>query len=400
MWTRLAVDPSVVSEPEQEYGWYYLFASMDGSVKITQTGSPNDTLRLPWHVVPLAASDNGLSESTLDISVDPATMELTEGTAAGISYADLYHLGTTDPAGSHTEEDIVAVGARSFTGADDRRGPPKGSPTGEDEFAGISWLDFLTDDDTPDEPVEIGVQTWGVHNVTETLEVDVLIDAGADGVFADEELQADFMAVKLPAPGGEVCVFALPSTFEDCDALYFADYSNYNSNLVGLVLDAQTIGLADGESDFAYSVTACTGTFSGDVPGTVCDTAGEIDGDSGTWDLVFDAADPALVIDPLVCKGFWDGGDCDDVDPIDVSVGSAGDGGRPLDPGPVPERPAAPYGGGRRDDHLGNEEHRGAGIGLRPIPAPVPRSVSVLSSPPSRDLWPARVMTSVIARSP
>ncbi len=180
VWTRLAVDPSVVSEPEQEYGWYYLFASMDGSVKITQTGSPNDTLRLPWHVVPLAASDNGLSETTLDISEDPATMELTEGTAAGISYADLYHLGTTDPAGSHTEEDIVAVGARSFTGAT-IDGDPEGLPTGEDEFAGISWLDFLTDDDTPDEPVEIGVQTWGVHNVTETLEVDVLIDAGADG---------------------------------------------------------------------------------------------------------------------------------------------------------------------------------------------------------------------------
>ena len=188
------------------------------------------------------------------------------------------------------------------------------------------------------------MQTWGVHNVTETLEVDVLIDAGADGIFADEELQADFLAVKLAAPGGEVCVFALPSTFEDCDALYFADYSNYNSNLVGLVLDAQTIGLVDGESDFAYSVTACTGTFSGDVPGTVCDTAGEIDGDSGTWDLVFDAADPALVIDPLVCKGFWDGGDCDDVDPIDVSVGSAGEGDDPsilaLFPNDRPRRTA------------------------------------------------------------
>jgi minor extracellular serine protease Vpr len=345
VWTRLAVDPSVVSEPEQQYGWYYFFASMDGSVKITQSGSPNDTLRLPWHVVPLAASDNGLSETSLDISEDPATMELTEGTAAGISYADLYHLGTTDPAGSHTEEDIVAVGARSFTGAD-IDGTPEGLPEGLDEFFGISWLDFLTESDTPDEPIEIGVQTWGVHNVTETLEVDVLIDAGADGVFADEELQADFMAVKLAAPGGLVCVFDLsaPDPFDECVASYFADYSNYNSNLVGLVLDAQTIGLVDGESDFAYSVMACTGTFSGDVPGTVCDTAGEIDGDSGTWDLVFDAADPALVIDPLVCKGFWDGGDCDDVTPIDVSVGSAGEGDDPsilaLFPNDRPRRTA------------------------------------------------------------
>ena len=109
----------------------------------------------------------------------------------GISYADLYHLGSTDAAESHGEEDIVAVGARSFTGAT-IDGTPEGLPSGVDEFFGISWLDFLTDDNTPDEPVEIGVQTWGVHNVTESLEVDVLIDAGADGVFADPELQADY----------------------------------------------------------------------------------------------------------------------------------------------------------------------------------------------------------------
>jgi subtilisin family serine protease len=344
VWTRLALDPSLISEFEQQYGWYYFFASMDGSVKIAQSGgNQSDTLRLPWQVAPLATSDNGLDTDSLDLTTDPGEIQMTEGEAAGVSYGDLYQLGSTDTAGTHGEEDIVAVGARSFTGSS-IDGDPEGLPSGVDEFFGISWLDFLTDDNTPDEPVEIGVQTWGVHNVTETLEVDVLIDAGADGVFADEELQADFMAVKLAAPGGEVCVFALPSTFEECDALYFADYSNYNSNLVGLVLDAQTIGLVDGESDFAYTVEACTGTFSGDVPGLVCDSAGEFDSDSGTWDLVFDAAAPALVIDPLVCKGFWDGGDCDDVTPIDVSVGSAGAGDDPsilaLFPNDRPHRTA------------------------------------------------------------
>jgi hypothetical protein len=345
VWVRLTVDPTFISEPEQEYGWYYIFASMDGTIRVNQSGGASDVLRLPWHVVPLATSDNGLSETSLDVSAGPATMELTEGTAAGISYADLYQLGSTDSADSHGEEDIVAVGARSFTGAT-IDGQPEGLPAGVDEFAGISWLDFLTDDNTPDEPVEIGVQTWGVHNVTETLEVDVLIDAGADGVFADEELQADFLAVKLAAPGGEVCVFdlSLPDPFEECAALYFPDYSNYNSNLVGLVLDAETIGLVDGESDFAYSVTACTGTFSGDVPGTVCDTVGEFDSDSGTWNLVFDAADPALVIDPIVCKGFWDGGDCDEANPITVDAGSADPGDDPsilaLFPNDRPHRTA------------------------------------------------------------
>jgi hypothetical protein len=345
IWVKLTVDPSFISEPEQQYGWYYFLAGMDGTVHVAQSGGGGDTLRLPWHVVPLATSDNGLDTESLDLSNDPGEIVVTEGEAAGVTYADLYQLGTTDPAESHGEEDIVAVGARSFTGGT-IDGAPEGLPSGVDEFFGISWLDFLTSDNTPDEPVEIGVQTWGVHNVTETLEVDVLIDAGADGVFADDELQADYLAVKLAEPGGFVCVFDLSALdpFAECAALYFADYSNYNSNLVGLVLDAQTIGLIDGESDFAYSVEACTGTFSGDVPGLVCDSVGSIDEDTGTWDLVFDAADPALVIDPLVCKGFWDGGDCDEIDPIDVTVGSAGTGDNPsilaLFPNDRPHRTA------------------------------------------------------------
>ena len=159
----------------------------------------------------------------------------------------------------------------------------------------------------PTEPVEIGVQTWGVHNVTETLEVDVLIDAGADGVFADEELQADFLAVKLAAPGGEVCVFALPSHLRGCDALYFADYSNYNSNLVGLVLDAADDRSGRRRVRLRVQRRGVHRDVLRRVPGLVCDSAGAIDDDSGTWDLVFDAADPALAIDPLVCKGFWDG---------------------------------------------------------------------------------------------
>jgi len=345
VWVRLTLDPTKITEADQENGWYYIFGSMDGTVRVNQSGTPSDVLRLPWHVAPLATSDNGLDTESLDLTTDPGEIQMTEGTAAGVSYGDLYQLGSTDAAESHGEEDIVAVGARSFTGST-IDGTAEGLPPGNDQFADIDWLTFLTDDNEPTEPVEIGVQTWGVHNVTETLEVDVLIDAGADGVFADSELQADYMAVKLAAPGGEVCLFdlSLPSPFDACAALYFADYSNYNSNLVGLVLDAQTIGLVDGESDFAYQVTACTGTFSGDVPGQICDSAGVFDDTSGTWSLVFDAADPALVIDPLVCKGFWGGGDCDATTPIDVSVGSAAAGDDPsilaLFPNDRPHRTA------------------------------------------------------------
>jgi subtilisin family serine protease len=324
VWVRLTVEPDVVTEAEQQFGWYYRHPNMDGTVRVAQSGSPSDVLRLPWHVAPLATSDNGLSESSLDLTGGPATMELTEGAAAGISYADLYLLGTTDPVGARNEADLVAVGARSFTG-NTIDGTADGLPAGTDETFGITWLEFLTSDDEPTEPVEIGVQTWAEHNVTETLEIDVLIDAGADGLFADADLQADYMAVKLAAPGGEVCLFdlSLPAPFDDCAALYFPDYNNYNSNLVGVVLDASAIGLTTGSPEFAYHVEACTGTFTGDVPGFICDSAGEIDDGTGTWDLSLNATAPALVIDPLVCKGFWDGGACDNATPIDVSVGSA-----------------------------------------------------------------------------
>ena len=122
VWVRLTVDPISISEAEQEFGWYYIQGSMDGTVQVNQSGSPSDVLRLPWHVVPLATSDNGLDAESLDLTTDPGEIVLTEGAAEAVSYADLYHLGETDPAESRGEEDIVAVGARSFTGAHDRRG--------------------------------------------------------------------------------------------------------------------------------------------------------------------------------------------------------------------------------------------------------------------------------------
>ena len=101
---------------------------------------------------------------------------------------------------------------------------------------------------------------------------------------------------------------------------YFADYSNYNGNLVGLVVDARAIGLVDGESDFAYSVEACTGTFSGDVPGLLCDSAGvDRRRHRHVGPRVSTSPTRPCEIDPLVCKGFWDGGDCDGADPINVT---------------------------------------------------------------------------------
>ena len=76
-----------------------------------------------------------------------------------MSYADLYLLGTTDPAQGRNEADLIAVGARSFTG-NTIDGTAEGVPTGDGrDLRGLTWLEFLTSDDEPTEPVEIGVQS-------------------------------------------------------------------------------------------------------------------------------------------------------------------------------------------------------------------------------------------------
>jgi hypothetical protein len=253
-----------------------------------------------------------------------------DSTGAGTPFGDLYLLGATDPVGSTGEEDVVAIGARSFTGST-IDGDPEGLPTGNDALADFDWLTFLTNDDTPTEPVEFVVQGAGVRNTTETLEIDVKVDVGADGVFADDEMQADYLIVKPPGAGGTVVVYdlSLPDPFDNPVADYFADYSVYNTNLTGLVVDAGAIGLDDGTPTLSYQVTSCTGRFSGDVPGQFCDTAGDFDSGTGTYVPTLNAIDPALQIDPLVCHGFFGGGDCDSGTPIDVSVGSAGAGDDP-----------------------------------------------------------------------
>lgn len=158
----------------------------------------------------------------------------------------------------------------------------------------------------------------------------------------DDGVDADYMVVKTPDAGGNVCVYDLPQPdpFDECTALYFADYTNYNGNLFGLAVDANAIGVGDG-TPILYGVTACTGTFSGDIPGQLCDTAGAIDSDTGTYDAVITPTDPELDISPLVCRGFWDGGNCDANNPITVDRGSAAADQDPSILGLFPNNPPA-----------------------------------------------------------
>lgn len=322
---KLSIHPSRITEADQEDGWYYFNPGMDGTVKIRQARHGRDSLKVAWHAEPLAASRDRLSKRSLDLSGGSDTMTLKRG-GAGTDYADLYQLGAIDPVNSTGEEDITGIGARSFTGDDLEDGDATGAPGGTDALGEIGWLDFLSNDNSPAEPVEFGVQAAALHNTTETEEVDVLVDAGADGAFADPDLKADYLIVKEAAPGGQVCVLDLsqPDPFDHCVATYFPDYTNYDGNLFGLVVDAREIGLSNSTPELSYQVVACTGALSGDVPIPVCDTAGAFDAGSGTFAARLNAADPTLDISPQTCGGFWAGGACDPSDPITVGRGSAG----------------------------------------------------------------------------
>lgn len=309
MFVRVTLDLSVISPLEQEYGWYFFNPNMDGVVTFRQRGGgAGDTFGVPWHVSPLAASRTKVRPKSLDLSGGQATLSLTND-GAGVNHADSYLLGAEDELGSRTEEDITHIGARSFTG-EEIDGVPEGVPGGADPLAGISWIDFLTFADAPEEPVAFGVRTSGVHNTTETFEVDVLIDAGADGVFADPVIGADFLAAKLPA--GVTCLFdlSLDDPFADCAELYFPDYSSFNTNVTGAVVDAGAIGLSNAHSKVAYAVEACT-LFNEEFG--ACDTAGGLDEETGTYSSVLDTTQPELNASPLVCGGFWGDPACDSV---------------------------------------------------------------------------------------
>jgi hypothetical protein len=314
---ELTLDPDVVATRWQELGWFFFNGNIDGNVDIKERNG--DDLHVVWHVTPLAVSNTGVKPAALDLSGGAADLDVnTPG--AGRPYADMYLLGTEDPIDDGAEGDLVAIGARSFVGAS-VDGQPEGVPTGTEPLVGLDWLSFLTSTDTPSEPIEFAAVGAGVHNITETTEVDVLVDVGADGVFADDEIGADALIVKLFEGGtGQVCVFLLPSDFSACDATYFQDYSNYNASVWGIPVDAGVLGLSDGTPVLSYSIVACSGVYAGDLPGDlICEQAGAIDPNTGTYGPTLHVINPALTFDPLVVRGFFGGPS----GPVTVGVGSA-----------------------------------------------------------------------------
>ncbi len=100
-----------------------------------------------------------------------------------------------------------------------------------------------------------------------------------------------------------VCVFDLSkpdALTEGCDAVYSQDYDLYNTNVFGLVVDATDIGVQTGTA-FSYGVTVCDKSY--EVP--QCDGAGALDEATGTYPATFAPTDPPVLVDPLVCGGFF-----------------------------------------------------------------------------------------------
>lgn len=322
---ELNLDPDAVPKWQQELGWYFFNGNVDGNIDIVEKGSKGDELHVPWHVTPLAASNTSVFPNVVDLTGGPADLAVLDK-GAGLSYADLYLLGAEDPVGDGAEGDLVAIGARSFVG-ETVDGAPVGVAPGTDALAGIDWLSFLTQVDTPSEPIEFVAVGADIHNITETTEVDVLIDVGADGVFADTDIGADVLIAKLFEGGtGTVCVFVLPSDFSACDATYFQDYSNYNASVWGIPVDVGVLGLDNTTHAIGYQVVACTGVYAGDFANDlVCDTAGGFDSATGKYTTTFDVIQPALTFSNQVVGGFWGGPEGS----VTIGVGSAGAGDDP-----------------------------------------------------------------------
>ncbi|HEU4480466.1 MAG TPA: S8 family serine peptidase [Actinomycetota bacterium] len=314
---RLSLDPYTIDARERVFGWYSVHPNVDGAVIVRE--ERGRSLRVPWHAAPLAASAMSVQQTSIDLPGDGnAHVAFDIPPAPGINQADMYLLGAEDPLSSGGEEDITHIGARTFTG-DGLRDGPEGVPEGRDAFAQSTWIDTLAERDGIREPIEFVVRTAGIHNTSATIEVDVAIDVGNDGVFASPRYKADFIAVKTQQ--GYTCLFdlSLPQPFKSCVARHAPDYPAFNTGLTGVAVDARSLGLTQG-TEIGYEITVCTGVFSGDDPRYVCDTAGAFDESQDRYEASIVATDPALRFDPLTCGGPWEGPFCSEG--IDVARGS------------------------------------------------------------------------------
>jgi subtilisin family serine protease len=310
IYLKVSLNGDAISTKRQLDGWYSRQRALDGGLTIHQSENGRDVMRVPWHVVVLAASDVESSAPSFAVKRGSGSVKLDARPSAGTAAADAYLLGGKDGGGDIgvPEADVSHFGVRSYTGRRIGDGP-RGLPSETDAHSGATWKQFLTANDELREPIEFLVRTRRSHQTTETLEISVAIDVGADGEFESSVYKADYLAVKLPFRDG-TCVYdmSLERPFRTCKQSYLSDYSRYNSNLTGIVVNAKAIGLTNSASRLSYRVVACSDSYSGDVALPVCDTAGGMK--EGTYKAKVDVTDPSLDLNRWFCGGFWSNTGC------------------------------------------------------------------------------------------
>lgn len=215
-------------------------------------------------------------------------------------------LGALDESESGHEADISHVAARSFAG-DAIDGVASGWPGGFDPLRGLTWEQYLARSAALREPLEFLFRTHSPRSTNETIQAVVYIDVGNDGVYADEELEADF-ALRLMSDSS--CLVDLAVSATRCAATYGVDYPRYDTNLLGLVVDAGALGITSERSAISYRAVMCTDVFSGDVPQPLCDEAGDPMAGSGAG--VLEVLEPPVMVEPPLCGGPWDQDGCGD----------------------------------------------------------------------------------------
>ena len=236
---------------------------------------------------------------------------------------------------------------------------PRACPTGTDEFGGISWLDFLADPDAP------ASRSSSASRPPASTTPPRRSRSTCSSTPRRRRLRRRRRGHPGRLPGRQaggagrrglrVRPRRSPIALDDCAATYFADYSNYNSNLVGLVVDAEDIGLDQAEPEARLPGDRLHRAVLRRRPGPVLRHRGRVDAAPASTRRGSTSTNPALEIDPLVCRGFWGGGACD---------ASGSDRGldrlgrtwrRPGHPGAVPEQRAVAQPDG------GDHQHRPVG---------------------------------------
>ena len=206
------------------------------------------------------------------------------------------------------------------------------------------------------------MQTAGVHNTTETLEVDVKIDAGADGVFADPDLQADYLVVKTPDAGGNVCVYDLSMRRSVRDRAR-SSTSPTTRTTTATWSGSSWTPAASGSPRASRRSPTRSRRAPGGSPATCRHSSATrpagFDATTGTYDAALNAIDPALDISPLVCGGFWGGGACSNANPVEVLHGLGRRRRTTPRSCPVPQQRAVADPGRRLDRHVAHDRGRG-----------------------------------------